>query len=110
MARTSFATDECGGLILTVTLSERNLWTLLSKLYTPGSRREITNNDCPAEVAVVHLLAEPDEVHYLSSARGLAQGRPGPMHPVTEAIVARVRPAIEAAVAEIGPIVDWEDP
>ena len=57
-----------------VTLSRRNLLTLLAKLEIPGSSRTIIKPDG------TYVIAEPDELHY--------QGRvpPGPMTPETEEI------------------------
>lgn len=70
----------------TLVLSERNLLTLLTKLYTEGSLCTIGGGeDCPMRVK-----AEPDEVHY-----GTREVPPGPMHPVTERILEVVRAATE---------------
>jgi hypothetical protein len=81
------------GPVLDIALSERNLLTLLSKLYTPGSAYLLVVSDIP-EGLNVRLLAEPDEYHYYSPARA---GEPaGATHPLTE----RVLIAIRAAVAE----------
>lgn len=102
MARTRFTTTPDDGLVLDVVLSERNLWTLIAKLYTPNSRCTFLNNDCPPEISFVRFRAEPNEVHYDSPSRGLAQGYAGAMDPITEEIMLRIRPAIEAAVNEIG--------
>lgn len=82
-----------------VTLSRRNLLTLLHTLDVPGSMRQIENNDCwedgvrtpyfPHEVlaselpvTLLVLRCEDDDEHY---AKRLA--RPGPMHPLTEVFV-----------------------
>jgi hypothetical protein len=104
VARISKALDDQGLPVLDVVLSERNLLVLWSKLYTPGSRCEFHNNDCPSDVAYVRLRAEKDDEHYASPTRLGAQGWAGAMHPVTEAIVAVARQAIAAAVEEFGGI------
>ena len=78
----------------TLVLSERNLLTLLTKLYTEGSACEIGGGeDCPMSVR-----AEPDEVHY-----GQREYGPGPMHPTTERIMAAVKEATQNE--SISPIV-----
>jgi hypothetical protein len=82
-----------------VTLSRRNLLTLLHKLDMAGSRRQIENNDCwedgvqtpwyPHEQdssvlarTTLVLRCEDDDEHYAKRPVG-----PGPMHPLTEAFV-----------------------
>jgi hypothetical protein len=82
-----------------VTLSRRNLLTLLQKLDMPGSMRQIENNDCyedgvqtpfyPGEdqgsdLARTRLVlrCEDDGEHYAKRPAG-----PGPMHPATERFV-----------------------
>lgn len=84
------------GPVLDIALSERNLLTLLSKLYTPGSACSFLSGDIPDELGFAHpcLRAEPDEYHYGSPPRGGAPA--GSMHPLTE----RVLIAVRAAVAE----------
>jgi hypothetical protein len=68
-----------------ITLSRRNLLTLLHKLEMPGSSCTIVK---PGGF-VVH--AEPDEVHYKDRPEG-----PGPMHPETEQFVTDMQDALEA--------------
>ena len=82
-----------------VTLSRRNLLTLLHKLDMPGSMRQIENNDCwedgqqtpwyPHErrtASAIHttlvLRCENDDEHYDRRPAG-----PGLMHPATERFV-----------------------
>jgi len=82
-----------------VTLSRRNLLTLLQKLDMPGSMRQIENNDCwedgvqtpfyPGEQqasslprTTLVLRCEDDDEHYAKRSAG-----PGPMHPATERFV-----------------------
>lgn len=60
---------------LRVVLSERNLRALLSKLTMPDSA-------CTITMEGVYVSAEPDDQHY-------ADRGPGPMHPHTEADLAR---------------------
>lgn len=69
----------------TLVLSERNLLALLSKLYTEDSACQLEGGlACPMSVR-----AEPDVVHYAHAGR---EGEPpGPMHPVTEQIIALLR-------------------
>lgn len=63
---------------LHVTLSERNLKTLLLKLGVEGSARTLVREgDGGREIRVV-VTAESDEVHYQDR-------RPGPVHPREEA-------------------------
>lgn len=85
-----------GHSVLDVVLSERNLLSLLSKLYTGGSRCEIQQGDVPTPFVLLRLRAEPDQVHYNSATRKGAP--PGAMHPVTE----RVLSAIQQTLAEVG--------
>jgi hypothetical protein len=96
MARVELQRGLNGHPVLVVALSERNLLTLLSKLYTPGSLCEVWNGDVPSAFAFVRLRAEPDDVHYSSPTRLGAP--PGPMHPVTEKVLL----AIHAALADLG--------
>lgn len=72
-----------------VTLSRRNLLTLLHKLDMPGSARQIENNDCwedgeqtPYPGTTLVLRCEDDEEHYGSRPSG-----PGVMHPDSETFV-----------------------
>ena len=82
-----------------VTLSRRNLLTLLHKLDMPGSRRQIENNDCyqdgvqtpwyPHEAegnalprTTLVLRCEDDAEHYAKRPVG-----PGLMHPESERFV-----------------------
>lgn len=88
-----------GGRRVEVTLSRRNLLTLLHKLDMPGSARQIENNDCfedgaqtpwyPGEEAgsllprtTLVLRCEDDAEHY-----GRRPAGPGLMHPATEQFV-----------------------
>jgi hypothetical protein len=88
-----------GGRRVEVTLSRRNLLTLLHKLDMPGSMRQIENNDCledgvqtpyyPHEVeasdlppTILVLRCEDDGEHYAKRPAGA-----GPMHPATESFV-----------------------
>jgi hypothetical protein len=97
MARILIANPPGGpGPVLDIALSERNLLTLLSKLYTPGSACSFLSGDIPDELGFVQACfrGEPDEYHYCSPTR---EGAPaGSMHPLTEGVVV----AIRAAVAE----------
>ncbi|MGE0028051.1 MAG: hypothetical protein AB7U07_13200 [Thermoleophilia bacterium] len=73
---------------MVVTLSRRNLRSLLHKLDWPASARTITNGDAyrdgePVGDVLLVLRAEEDEEHY---ARRPAP--PGPMHPRTERAIA----------------------
>jgi hypothetical protein len=70
-----------------VTLSRRNLLSLLHKLEMRGSRRTIANNDAYVDgVAAAGLLlvlqAEDDESHY-----GARIAPPGPVHPATQRFI-----------------------
>ena len=86
-------------LRIEVTLSRRNLLTLLHKLDMHGSQRQIENNDCwedgvqlpwyPHEVeqsqlppTTLVLRCEDDDEHYSKRADG-----PGLMHPASERFV-----------------------
>ena len=83
-----------------VTLSRRNLLTLLHKLDKPGSFRMITSGNCseegrllpygleelasdPRPRTTLVLRVEDDTEHYGGRPYG-----PGPMHPATERFVA----------------------
>ena len=104
------------GAVLEVTLSERNLIVLLSKLYTPGSACTIGVGDVPDEFDTAWLRAEPDELHYAFPTR---EGTPaGPMHPLAEAVLIAVRQAIAEVMSQApgrsgaGPVLGreaWED-
>ena len=70
-----------------ITLSQRNLLTLLAKLagFPPGSACTITFPCDDGPLLVVH--AESDEEHY-----GTRPTPPGPMHPETEARLPQASP------------------
>lgn len=80
-----------GGRRIIVTVSRRNVLTLLHKLDMPGSAREFHNNDCWEDGNQCPLLpgttlvmrAEDDDEHY---GRRLAP--PGVMHPDSESFIA----------------------
>jgi len=79
--------DRAGDLQLV--LSERNLLSLLSKLYTEGSAATIVCGDVPPGYAPITISAEKNDIHYSSATR---EGEPaGEMHPVTEKILERLR-------------------
>jgi hypothetical protein len=83
------------GPVLDIALSERNLLTLLTKLYS-GSACSFLSGDIPDELGFVHACfrGEPDEYHYCSPTR---EGAPAEsMHPLTDCVLV----AIRAAVAE----------
>ena len=73
---------------IAITLSQRNLLTLLAKLdgYPPDSACTITSSGVDGPTLEVH--AEVDEEHY-----GDRPEAPGPMHPDTEARIRRGPPA-----------------
>jgi len=86
-----------GGLELI--LSERNLLSLLSKLYTPGSAAAIVIGDVPPGYNSLLISAERDEKHYSSESR---EGEPaGIMHPVTERVLAAIRTILREEELEI---------
>jgi hypothetical protein len=74
-----------------VTLSRRNLRTLLAKLdgHPPGSARAIMKDVDRATTLVVR--AEEDDAHY-------ADRPPGAMHPLTEAEIVRAGPVVRDAL------------
>jgi hypothetical protein len=79
--------------VLDIVLSERNLLSLLSKLYTPGSACELHGGDVPDGFRFVRLRGQIDEVHYVSPTR---LGAPaGEMHPVTETILNAIKEALD---------------
>jgi hypothetical protein len=101
MARVRLQATAEGALVLDVVLSERNLLTLLSKLYTPGSSREFVNGDVPAGIALARFRAERDDQHYNSPSRRGAG--PGEMHPITEKVLAAIREALAQLADESPP-------
>jgi hypothetical protein len=67
-----------------VTLSLRNVLALAHKIRWDGSRRTlVTEFDCPDGWLLV-VRGEDDDEHYLGRSEP-----PGPMHPITEAFIAR---------------------
>jgi hypothetical protein len=96
---------------LDIALSERNLITLLSKLYTPGSACAIEVGDIPGGFATALVRAEPDELHYAWPTREGAP--PGAMHPLAEAVCLIARRAVTAALhgdhATLSRMLDIED-
>jgi hypothetical protein len=97
--------------LLDIALSERNLIVLLSKLYTPHSKRCLRCCDVPAEFAHADITAELDEFHYAHPTR---EGAPaGPMHPIAELIHQAVRRLVDDAVngdARLAALVLGADP
>jgi hypothetical protein len=78
---------------VTVTLSRRNLLSLLHKLDWPESARTIVNGDCyrrgrPVDDVLLVLRAEDDAEHY-----GRRSDPPGLMHPDTEKSIATHLPS-----------------
>lgn len=75
--------EDRGQLVVDVTLSQRNLLTLLHKLDLPGSARTLkTDSNVPAGCRL-RVRAEDDRKHY--QQRGWPP--PGVMHPATEAFI-----------------------
>jgi hypothetical protein len=88
MARLDLHVEE-SRRVATVTLSRRNLLTLLHKLDMPGSARTITNSDCWLNGTLdrgltLVLRCEDDAEHYSKRP-----DPPGPMHPASEAFIRR---------------------
>lgn len=79
--------------LLKVTLSERNLLSLLAKLYTPGSKCQIEGLDVPKDFWIARISGEKDKIHYSNPTRNGAPA--GPMHPITERIVSAIKDVIE---------------
>ena len=100
MARVEIHQEDPDERLLVVALSERNLATLLSKLYTPGSTCSIVVGDLPPGFTEMVLTAEPDGVHYASPTRQGAEA--GEMHPVTEAILALIAREVPRLLAASG--------
>ena len=92
--RLIFEDDDPGRII--VTLSERNLLMLPTKLYTPGSLATIGIGDRPEGVSA-WVTAETDNLHYRSPTREGAEA--GAMIPVSESIVREVRGAVARVLA-----------
>lgn len=74
------------GRYVEVILSERNLLSLLDKLYMPGSARTLQRN---TESNTLSISVETDAEHY----EGRAVGTAGEMHPDTEAALAAIKRA-----------------
>jgi hypothetical protein len=96
VARIAETTSPKGPRSLDIALSERNLITLLSKLYTPGSACTLQVGDTPSGFGAVLVRAEPDELHYAWPTREGAP--PGAMHPIAEAVCLIARRAVTAAL------------
>lgn len=96
MARIAETASPEGQRGLDIALSERNLITLLSKLYTPGSACTLEVGDPPSGFDAALLRAEPDELHYAWPTREGAP--PGNMHPIAEAVCLIARRAVTAAL------------
>ena len=88
MARLRIRLNDAGfPKIAIVTLSRRNLLTLLHKLDMPGSARTIFNTDVEIDEEYTQLFAfvihaEDDTEHYAKRP-----DPPGPMHPASETFV-----------------------
>ena len=66
-------------LTIIVSLSERNLLALLSKLKRPDSAKALCKT---TEAGFIMLVVEPDDEHYGTTT-------PGKMHPKDEAFIAK---------------------
>jgi hypothetical protein len=89
LARLELRLDDAQAGVAVVTLSRRNLLTLLHKLDMRGSARTLTNGDCylnfvPTDLLTLVLRAEDDDAHY-----GERREPPGPLHPASEGFVRR---------------------
>jgi hypothetical protein len=85
------------GPVLDIALSERNLVTLLSKLYTTGSQCSLRTGDVPDGFVGATVRVEPDELHYASATREGAA--PGVMHPLAELVLVTVRRVLADALS-----------
>ena len=81
-----------GEWLTKVTVSRRNLLTLLAKLDGHPSD-SACSIECPNMYPYTLLVAEEDDVHYSHLSRGEEVDRPGRMHPDTEAAVSAAQPA-----------------
>lgn len=103
--RTKIKTTPLGNVTsVRVVLSERNLLSMLAKLYQPGSACEIGNNvtdinDEQHPEIVCWLESEADDKHYSAEDRDGA----GPMHPDTERFVRKLREVLEEERHPLGP-------
>lgn len=89
-----------------IVLSEKNLLSMLCKLYQPGSGRTVYNNVVKVDGElqddlVLKLVSEPDDEHYNDTDRGGAQGWAGVMVGSTEAFIQKLRVFLEEHKEEI---------
>ncbi len=96
MARIRLVSCDDDPTTVVVTLSERNLLALLTKLYTPCSAAAIIAGDVPPGMQAV-VNAESDEAHYGAESR--EEVAPGAMLPLSESIVREVREAVQRIMA-----------
>jgi len=76
---------ESGRPAVAVTLSRRNLLTLLAKLDTAGSKRTLLKGEeVLGELWILAVIVEEDDEHYDGRAEP-----PGRMHEITEAFIRR---------------------
>lgn len=87
--RLEFTHEACGAPTVTVTLSRRNLRTLLTKLNEPDSKRTIALDRIPETGYVLVVKAEDDDVHYGNEDRILAGclDKPGPVSDRTTSVM-----------------------
>ena len=95
--------------ILDIALSERDLITLLTLLYTPGHSGSFINRDVPPEFAYSRIRAEPDALHYAYPTREGAG--PAEMNPLVEAVHRTIHKVVQQHVenAAAERKLEWEE-
>lgn len=101
MARitTCFHWDESRGT-LDVALSERDLVSLLTLLYTPGAPKSLVTRNAPAEFAHCRIVAEFDQQHYAHSCREGAQ--PASVNPMDSVIERTIDEVLQEQLRRTG--------
>ena len=93
--------EESGGFpVAVVTLSRRNLRTLLTKLNEPESLRTLSINRIPETGHILVVRAEEDDVHYSNVERVAARciNKPGPVSSTTATLMVSIEEVEDIAV------------
>ncbi len=101
--RLEFETDT-GFPVVVVTLSRRNLRTLLTKLNEPDSKRTLSINRIPENGHLLTVRAEEDDEHYSNVDRVGARciNKPGPVSEQTATFMGSIEELEGIVVKEQG--------
>lgn len=85
---------------LDIALSERDLVSLLTLLYTPGASKSLVTRNAPVEFAHCRIVAEFDQQHYSHPSRDGAQ--PASVNPMDSVIERTIDRALQEQLKRRG--------